>query len=86
MKKIIEKITDAWENDSVVLMILVTIGLIALNYGLMCLQAWFVMLLWNWIAAGLFGAPVLNFWMAFGLWFLCSLLFKNKMIVNNKSK
>jgi hypothetical protein len=44
------------------------------------------MLLWNWIAVDLFGAPVLGFWMAFGLRWLCSLLFKSKVTVNKKSE
>lgn len=66
-----------------------TVGIIicaiALTFGVMCLQAWLVMLLWNWIAVGLFGAPVLSFWVAFGLSWLCSLLFKSKLTVNKKS-
>lgn len=38
------------------------------------------MLLWNWIAAGIFGLPTLTFWQTFGLMFLCNLLFKNTEI------
>lgn len=87
---VIEKITSAWEKYSVGVAILAIIGIIvgaiAWGFGVMCLQAWLVMLLWNWIAVDLFGAPVLGFWMAFGLCWLCSLLFKSKVIVNKKSK
>lgn len=87
---VIEKIVDAWEEHSVGVAILAIIGIVigalALSFGVMCLQAWLVMLLWNWVAVDLFGAPALGFWMAFGLCWLCSLLLKSKVIVNKKSE
>lgn len=91
MKEIVvEKIANAWENYSVGVAILaiigIVIGAVAWIFGVMCLQTWLVMLLWNWIAVDLFGAPVLSFWVAFGLRWLCSLLFKSKVTVNKKSE
>ena len=87
---VVEKIVDAWEDYSVGVAILaiigIVIGAIAWCFGVMCLQAWLVMLLWNWVAVNLFGAPVLSFWMAFGLRWLCSLLFKSKVTVSKKSE
>lgn len=87
---VVEKIVDAWEDYSVGVAILaiigIVIGAIAWCFGVMCLQAWLVMLLWNWVAVSLFGAPVLSFWMAFGLRWLCSLLFKSRVTVNKKSE
>ena len=87
---VVEKIVDVWDDYSVGVAILATVGIvigtIALTFGMMCLQAWLVMLLWNWIAVGLFGAPALSFWVAFGLRWLCSLLFKSKLTVNKKSE
>jgi hypothetical protein len=87
---IIEKIANAWEDYStgvaVLAIIGIVIGALAWAFGMMCLQAWVVMLLWNWVAVGLFGAPALGFWMAFGLSWLCSLLFKSKVTVNKKSE
>lgn len=87
---VVEKIVDVWDDYSVGVAILATVGIvigaIALTFGVMCLQAWLVMLLWNWIAVGLFGAPALSFWVAFGLRWLCSLLFKSKLTVNKESK
>ena len=83
---IANKITEVWECYStglaVLLIIGIVIGALALSFGMMCLQAWLVMLLWNWIAVGLFGAPVLSFWLAFGLRWLCGLLFRSKTTVN----
>jgi hypothetical protein len=89
-ERVVEKIVDAWEEHSVGIAILaitgIVIGAFAWCFAMMCLQAWLVMILWNWIAVGLFGAPVLGFWMAFGLRWLCSLLFKSKVTVNKKSE
>ena len=83
---IANKITEVWECYStglaVLLIIGIVIGALALSFGMMCLQAWLVMLLWNWIAVGLFGAPVLSFWLAFGLRWLCGLLFRSKTAMN----
>jgi uncharacterized membrane protein len=89
-ERVVEKIVDTWEECSLGVAIIVIIGIVigalAWCFGVMCLQAWLVMLLWNWIAVGLFGAPVLSFWVAFGLRWLCSLLFKSKTTVNKKSE
>lgn len=86
----IKKITVVWEEYSVGWAILATIGIvigaIAWTFGIMCLQSWLVMLLWNWVAVELFGAPVLGFWVAFGLRWLCSLLFKSKTTVKKESE
>ena len=85
-----EKIVNAWEDYSMGVAILAIIGIVigylAAYFGIMCLKAWVVMLLWNWIAVGLFGAPVLGFWVAFGLRLLCALLFKGVATIETKSK
>lgn len=89
-KTIVKKLMDIWEGYPAGLAILATIAVvvfaIAWTFGLMCLQSWIVMLLWNWVAVGLFGAPALSFWVAFGLRWLCSLLFKSKLTVNKESE
>ena len=89
-KTIVKKLMAIWDGyptDLAVLAIIaVVIFAIAWTFGLMCLQSWIVMLLWNWVAVGLFGAPALSFWVAFGLRWLCSLLFKSKLTVNKESE
>ena len=89
-KTIVKKLMDIWEDYPAGLAILATIAVvvfaIAWTFGLMCLQSWIMMLLWNWVAVGLFGAPALSFWVAFGLRWLCSLLFKSKLTVNKESE
>ena len=89
-KTIVKKLMAICEDYPTGLAILATIAVvifaIAWTFGLMCLQSWIVMLLWNWVAVGLFGAPALSFWVAFGLRWLCSLLFKSKLTVNKESE
>lgn len=56
--------------------VLACIFALALAFGMWCLGAWFVMLLWNAVVCGLWVvAPVLTFWKAFGLMLLVRLLF-----------
>lgn len=61
----INGIIEAWETHEGVLAVLAVIGFIigfvGVAFGLWCFQAWLVMLLWNWVAVSLFGAPVLTF-------------------------
>ena len=89
-KTIVKKLMDIWEDYptglAILAIIAVVIFAIAWTFGLMCLQSWIVMLLWNWVAVGLFGAPALSFWVAFGLRWLCSLLFKSKLTVSKESE
>lgn len=51
------------------------IGGIALAILLAFIFGYFVMLLWNWLMPALFGLPVINFWMAFGIIILSRLIF-----------
>lgn len=81
-----EKLVETWEEaDSVGAAILtclfVILGVVAMSFGLMCFWSWIVMLLWNWVAVDLFALPEIGFWVAFGLRWLCSLLFKGGSVV-----
>ena len=73
--------TEAWESQSHIVAILMIIAGVVIGvsfvFGFLCLRAWIIMLLWNWIAVSLFNAPVLNIWLALGLSLLCSMLFKS---------
>lgn len=76
----IKGIMQVWDNYegffAVLAVIAFIIGFVGVAFGLWCLQAWLVMLLWNWVAVSLFGAPVLTFWLSFGLVWLFHLLTK----------
>jgi hypothetical protein len=45
-----------------------------------------VMWLWNWLMPVIFGLTKINFWQAWGLSVLCSLLFKKSSASNELSK
>ena len=53
--------------------------------GLLFLGPAITMWLWNWIAVGLFGAPVISYWTAFGLQWLCHILFGRTVTIRSKS-
>ena len=63
------------------LAILVVIGLIALLFLGPAITMW----LWNWIAVSLFNAPVIGYWTAFGLQWLCHILFGRTVTIRSKS-
>ena len=63
----------------IVCLFVIALGL-GLGFGFLCLKAWVVMLLWNWVMVGLFSLPALGFWYAVGISLLTSLLFKSRKI------
>jgi hypothetical protein len=75
-----EKIENAFENYATGFAILLSIGIVigwlALTFGLLCLRALIVMLLWNATVAVLFGFPAIGFWMSMGICLLINVLFK----------
>lgn len=59
---------------------------IALAFGFSCLYAWLGMLLWNWVMPIIWAeAPVMTFWPMWGLYELCSILFKSHSTSSNNS-
>ena len=72
----------SWEKDEdtgCLVAVLVVIGLIALLFLGPAITMW----LWNWIAVGLFNAPVIGYWTAFGLQWLCHILFGRTVTVRS---
>ena len=74
----------SWSNHdeigcgAAILIVLLLIGLLFLGPAI-------TMWLWNWIAVGLFNAPVIGYWTAFGLQWLCHILFGHTVTVGSKS-
>lgn len=74
--KLLTKPTDMSWGVYVLAFTLALILVLGLCFGLMCLEALFVMLLWNAIVPSiLIIATPISFWGAMGLSVLCSLLF-----------
>lgn len=69
----------------------IIIGIIfglALAFGLLCLEAWICMLLWNWFVVDMLGLTQLymaNIWYMWGVRILFSILFKSHNY-NSKKK
>lgn len=61
----------------IVLAILLAIILTFINPAIL-------MWLWNWIAVDLFSAPIITYWQAFGLSWLCGILFRKTVTVKTK--
>ena len=65
-----------WEDRSLPQKIFLGIGFGILGVGLLALCGWVVMLLWNWLMPEIFGLKRLDYWKAWGLLALCTILFK----------
>ena len=75
---------NAWSNhDEIGCGAAILIALLLI--GLLFLEPAITMWLWNWIAVDLFGAPVIGYWTAFGLQWLCHILFGHTVTVRSKS-
>lgn len=67
--------------------LVVIIFVLAIAFGLSCLYAWIGMMLWNWVMPMIWaGAPVMTFWPMWGLYELCSILFKSHNSNTNTKK
>jgi len=65
-----------WEERSLTQKILLGICFGILGLAFFSLLGWVVMRLWNWLMPELFGLKRLSYWQAWGLFALCSILFK----------
>ena len=62
--------SNIWAIIGIIILVL------AIAFGLMCLEAWIIMLLWNAIVTKIIvGVCALTFWQTFGLVILIDLLF-----------
>jgi hypothetical protein len=65
-----------WEERSLGEKIALGIGIGILAIGLAFLFGWVVMLLWNSLMPEIFGFKAISYWQGWGLFILCSILFK----------
>ena len=87
MKNWLNDLTDGMSTGATIaICFLVVVLALGLVFGLLCLEAWFVMLLWNAVIPAIFAeVPTISFWLAFGLMLLCNILFKSVHHSNNKN-
>jgi len=60
----------------------IVVGGIVLLFAVAALMSLPVMLLWDWLMPTIFGLPEITWFQAWGLLFLCGLLFKSHTTVN----
>lgn len=61
-----------WVN--ILAVIIGIVFVLGMTFGLMCLNSWLIMLLWNAILPVLFGFSTITFWQTFGLYLILWLL------------
>ena len=68
---------SSWWNDrSLPVKILMGIGFGILGLGFLAFIGWVVMALWNWLMPDIFGLKTIDYWQAWGLLALSSILLK----------
>lgn len=78
MKKIGELFETYSFGVALLACILVLVLAAGLTFGILCFEAWILMLLWNAVIVSMWAsAPSLTFWLAFGLILICNILFKS---------
>ncbi len=65
-----------WGERGLPQKVLLGIGFGVVGVGFVAFFGWIVMLLWNWLMPDLFGLKQVNYWKAWGLLALCTVLFK----------
>ena len=83
MNRLIDDAFDKGMGWGILVTILIIAFVLALAFGILCLEGWLVMLLWNAVIVSVFGAPALSFWLSVGILLLCNLLFK--AVIRTKS-
>ena len=66
-----------WRDRPIIIKVLLVLGGIALAIGGFFLLGLVVVALWNWLMPVIFHLPTIDFWQAWGLLILSSILFKN---------
>jgi sterol desaturase/sphingolipid hydroxylase (fatty acid hydroxylase superfamily) len=89
LEKLLKKEDKKHTTAEVIGVIIGVIIVLALAFGLLCLEAWLAMLLWNWFVVGMLGFANLymaNIWQMWGVMLLCNILFKNRNYNYNNKK
>ena len=75
-----------WRERTLPEKILTGFGFGLLGIGLLALLGWIVMLLWNWLMPDIFGLKQINYWQAWGLLILSTILFQGFGTNNSGSR
>ncbi len=67
---------DWWRERTLAEKILTGMGFALMGLIFLALVGWVLMLLWNWLMPDIFGLKQINYWQAWGLLILSTILFK----------
>ena len=88
MKNKIKEMKDEGLSTGAIIAIFIIacIFICGIAFGLVCLEGWILMLLWNAIIPSLIGWGVLTFWQSVGLMLICNILFKTASSCTRKKQ
>lgn len=73
-----ERLVGLYDNYGCGMFLLGILLVLAIFFGMYCLEGWLLMVVWNFVAVGYWSAPVLGYWawvgIAWALHWLCGLL------------
>ena len=73
-----DRLVGLYEDYGCGMLLLGILLVLAIAFGVYCLEGWLLMLVWNYVAAVYFSAPILGYWAWVGiaviLTWLCGLL------------
>ena len=74
MIDMVERFTRVKEESGCWIAVLVVLLALAVAFGIFCFEGWLFMLIWNALAAGMFGAPTIGYWVSVGVVWLLNLI------------
>ena len=69
-----DKLVSVYEDCGCLVFILVFLLVLGVAFGIFCFEGWLFMLIWNALAAGMFGAPTIGYWVSVGVVWLLNLI------------
>ena len=78
-----DKLFSMYEECGCLVFLLVLLLCLGLVFGFYCLEGWIFLLLWNWLAVSLLGAPILGYWVCVGI--VIALHFLGRLIFGRSS-
>ena len=87
LEKLLKKLDGKRTAAEVIGVIVGVIIVLGIAFGLLCLEAWIAMMLWNWFFVDVLDLTQLymaNIWYMWGVKILCGILFKNRNYNSNK--
>lgn len=86
MRDIIDRLFDNGVFIGCLALLIILPLCLGLVFGMLCLEGWILMLLWNAILVPLFNFGTLTFWWGVGIVLICNILFKSSKKIIQKDE